>query len=259
MPETPCVNIMEKNEIDDFLGNVGNEEFNDTTDPFATEETQEQPKEEEVKVEEKPLPFHKDPKVLRFIEKEIAKRAPKSEEETFKRDVTEDEDDYYVRLIGNDTPEKVAMIREARQRDERLLQQAEERAFNRLSKSQQEELEAERKAEEQLTNALDEIEETFNVDITSKDPVARKTRVDFMNFVEKIAPKNSRGEIIDYPDMNSAFETFQEMRKTTPNSNRAKDLASRSMARSGDTVAKPQERITFDNLDGIFERMFKKS
>jgi len=136
---------------------------------------------------------------------------------------------------------------------------AEERAFNKLSQREQEALEADRQAEEKLTLAIEDIEENFNVDLTSKDPVSRKTRVDFMNFVEKIAPKNSRGEIIDYPDMNSAFETFQEMRKSTPTSSRAKDLASRSLKRSGDAIAKPQERITFDNIDEILEREFHQS
>lgn len=253
---------MNTNEVDEFLkdlnGEDSNNDFKENQDPFNLDPQVEEEKEEEVKEEEKPLPFHKDPKVLRFIEKEIAKRTPK-EEEKFKNDVKEEEDDYYVRLIGNDTPEKLAMIREARQRDERLLQQAEERAFNRLSQKEQEKLQADRQAEEQLDNALDDIEETFNVDITSNNPVAKKTRVDFMKFVEKIAPKDRNGDIIDYPDMNSAFETFQEMRKTAPDSSRAKSLASRSQVRSSDTIIKPQERATFDNADSFIDKLFNRT
>lgn len=248
---------MSTNEVDDFLGDI-TRDSEEKIDLFGEEETPiPQEEVEEVKEEEKPLPFHKDPKVLRFIEKEIAKRAPK-QEEVFKKEVQNDDDDYYVRLIGNDTPEKLAMIREAKQRDERLLQQAEERAFNKLSFEKQRELEAERRAEEQLTTAIEDIEETFNVDLTSKDPVARKTRVDFMTFVEKIAPKNAQGEIVEYPDMTSAFETFKEMRKTAPSSARAKDLSSRSMARSSNTIEKPQERITFDNIDDVFAKLLNK-
>lgn len=252
---------MEKNEVNDFLGTVDEtNDFAENTNPFETEIVE--TKEEEAVVEEKPMPFHKDEKLQKFIDKEVNKRLkdyqPKAEE-TFKKEVQNDEDDYYVRLIGNDTPEKLAMIREAKARDERMLQMAEERAFNKLSQREQEALEADRQAEEKLTLAIEDIEENFNVDLTSKDPVSRKTRVDFMNFVEKIAPKNSRGEIIDYPDMNSAFETFQEMRKSTPTSSRAKDLASRSLKRSGDAIAKPQERITFDNIDEILEREFHQS
>lgn len=250
-----------ENTVDSFLNEVnsGNNDFPENQESFIVEETPVEEKVEEVE-EEKSVPFHKDPKVMRFVEKQIKKALEEhkpSEEQTFRKE-TQEEDDYYIRLIGNDTPEKIAMIKEAKARDEKLLQQAEERALNRLTQQQREALEKEKQAEEQLDNALENIEENYNVDLTSNNPVARKTRVDFMKFVEKIAPKDSNGEIIDFPDMNSAFETFQEMRKTSPQSSVAKDLASRSMVRSGQASAKPQERITFDNMDSIIERMFKK-
>ena len=256
---------MDKNKsaVDEFLGNLNpeNDEFNDNQDPFAPKEPEQGVKDEEEEIdpkkEEKHIPFHKDPKVLRFIEKEIQKRTTKIEEKPAESK-KEDEDDYWVRLIGNDTPEKVAMVREAKQREERLLQQAEERSFNRLSTEKQRELEAERQADEHLANAIDDIEDTYGVDLTSKDPVARKHRVDFMNFIEKIAPKNSDGEIIEFPDMISAYETFKELKQSVKTPNRAKELASRSMGRSNDTVEKPQERITFDNMDSFIEKMFKK-
>lgn len=241
--------------VDEFLGTEDGE-FNQNQLDILEVAPTEQPVVEEVKVEEKPLPFHKDPKVLRFIEKEISKRAPQVQE--VKEVKKDDEDDYYIRLIGNDTPEKLAMIREAKSRDERLLQQAEDRAYNRVSSEKQRELDAERKAEEELTNSIDDIEESFNVDLTSKDPVARKARVDFLNFVEKIAPKNAQGEIVAYPDMLSAYETWNET-KARPQPSRAKDLASRSMSRSGDAVAKPTERITFDNIDSFIEQAIKNN
>lgn len=244
-----------KSAVDEFLG-TDNEFSQDKVDILDIPEP-ESVVEEELKEEEKPLPFHKDPKVMRFIEKEISKRVQVKEEP--KPEVKkEDEDDYYVRLIGNDTPEKLAMIREAKSRDERLLQQAEDRAYNRVSKEKQREVDAERKAEEELTQSIDDIEENFNVDLTSKDPVARKARVDFLNFVEKIAPKNGQGEIVAYPDMLSAYETWNET-KTKSQPSRAKDLASRSMSRSGDTTVKPQERITFDNIDSFIEQAIKKN
>lgn len=247
--------------VDEFLGNVNesNDEFNDNQDPFDTQEIEghkEEGEETPVK-EEKPIAFHKDPKVLRFIEKEIAKRTQKVEV-TPVESKKDDNDDFYIRLIGNDTPEKVAMIREYKEREQRLIEQAEERSLNRISNERQQALEAEREADEQLANAIDDIEETYNIDLTSKDPVARKNRVDFMNFIEKIAPKNSDGEITEFPDMLSAYETFQEMKASTKAPSRAKDLAARSMVRPGNTVEKPQERVSFDNIDGIFERMFKK-
>lgn len=253
---------MSKNAVEDFLDNVDeSSDFASESDPMelGTEETPvtEEPAEEVI--EEKPVPFHKDPKVQRFIDRQVAKALESrgSAEREFVRESKTDEDDYYERLIGNDTPEKIAMIREAKARDERLLAQAEERAWNRLTEAQQKELQADAEAEEELDNSLEEIEESFGVDITSNSPVARKTRVDFLKFVEKIAPKDRNGNLIDYPDMVSAFETFQE-RKQAPTSTRAKDLASRSIGRSAEVSNKPQERVTFDNMDSVFERMFGK-
>jgi hypothetical protein len=250
---------MPKNEVDDFLNDVNpeNNEFTQNEDPFEQDLTPEPKVEDTVEPkEEKPLPFNKDPKIQRFIDKQIAKalESKGTEEQTFKREQPTDEDDYYVRLIGNDTPEKLAMIREAKARDERMLDLAEERAFGRLTKEQQQSVEADRQAEEQLETSLEEIEESYGVDLLSETPTARKTRTDFMKFVEKIAPKNSRGEVIDYPDMNSAFETWQETKKTSTQPNRAKELASRSMARSGEAIP-TTERMSFDNVDSIMDKI----
>jgi hypothetical protein len=249
-----------KNEADDFLSGLdeSNKEFEENPNPFGEEETLETKEAEEAPEEEKPLPFHKDPKVQRYVEKQIAKALDgRPVEKEFVKEAGESADDYYERLIGNDTPEKLAMIREAKARDEKLLAQAEERAFSRLTQEQQKEVEADRQAEEELDNSIEEIEETFNVDLTSNNPVARKTRVDFMKFVERIAPKNRNGEITEYPDMNAAFETFQSTKQTAQPS-RAKDLAARGVARSAEVSDKPQERLSFDNADNIFSRLLGK-
>ena len=235
--------------VQQFLGESGvdKQQFEETPeDPFP----QEIPEEKGEVVEEKPLPFNKDPKVQKFIEKEISKRLAEFEPKEDKPAPTQAvDDDYYVRLIGNDTPEKVAMIKEAIARDERMLQQAEERAFNRLSQAEQEEVKADQEAEEQLANAFENIEENFDVDITSNNALAKKTRQEFVSFVEKIAPKDRNGDIVDYPDMNSAWETFSEIKKSTATPSRAKELASRSMARSSEAPSiKDTKGLNFDNI-----------
>lgn len=242
----------ENSAVSEFLGEFSNEEtkvnpFEDNLkDPFNQEETPEEVVVEDK--EEKPLPFNKDPKIQRFIEKEISKRLQdiKVEQPVAKVD---EEDDFYARLIGNDTPEKVAMIKEYKAREQRLLEQAEERAFNRLSQKEQEALRAEQEAEQELENAFESIEETYQVDITSNSPLAKKTRQEFVTFVEKIAPKDKNGDIVDYPDMQSAWETFSEIKKATSTPSRAKELASRSMARSSEAPAQVSTtKLTFDNV-----------
>lgn len=245
----------DKTAVEDFLGNLEGDKEN--KNPF--EETPEDPfkqevPEEKVEVveEEKPLPFNKDPKIQKYLdkrEKEIEERIKNSIQKDEKPATQQVDDDYYVRLIGNDTPEKVAMIKEAVARDERMLQQAEERAFNRLSQAEQEELQADQEAEEELDNAFDNIEETFDVDITSNNPLAQKTRQEFVSFVEKIAPKDRNGDIVDYPDMVQAYETFSELKKSTATPSRAKELASRGMSRSSEApTVKDTKGLNFDNI-----------
>jgi len=248
-----------ENAVDDFLGNVNNDfSQNDEKNPLEVEVPEEHSEEttQEEQVEEK-LPFNKDPKVQRFIEKELSKRLAGIEEKinnvSKQGNNQEDEDDFYVRLIGNDTPEKIAFIKEAKLREERREQLSVERAYQKLTEEKQREEAETREVEEQLYNSINEIEETYGVDLTSKDPVVKKTRVDFLKYVEKIAPKDSNGEILYMPDMNSAFETFQELRKRPSSTGRAKDLASRGTSRSGDVSNTPTQRITFDNIDELIK------
>lgn len=254
----------EKSELEEFMGDLASGSQTDllenkSEDPFGHLEKQDNELEEEKK-EEKPLPFHKDPKVQKFIDKEVQKALEKVKPETVPEILKPQEDDYYVRLIGNDTPEKVAMIKEAIARDERMLQQAEERAFNRLSQKEQEAKKAELEAEAELESAFDNIEENYNVDISSNAPLAKKTRQEFGAYIERIAPKDREGNIVAYPDMNAAWETFSELKKSTAQPSRAKELASRSMSRSAETSNAPVLKrggTPFSNSDAFIESLSK--
>lgn len=256
----------ERSAVADFLGEFGNkgvqkDPFNDAPkDPFANEVVE---KVEEQK-EEKPLPFNKDPKNLKFIEKEVSRRLDEFKKENPVRETTQVPDtrvdDVLTRLIGNDTPEKVSMIKEFKEILSEGTQKAKAEAIAELESRQNAEVEADREAEQELENAFDNIEENFDVDITSNNPVAKKTRQEFVSFIEKIAPKDRNGDIVDYPDMNSAWETFSEMRKSTATPSRAKELASRSMARSSDTgtqQAIPVNKHSFERTDNFIESLSK--
>lgn len=246
----------EKSAVENFLGELQgeNKTFEETPEnPFEqldnqTENTVENQVEEK---EEKPLPFNKDPKVQKFIEKEISKRlseyevkeAPKTQgaEDEFK-DVIES----LTVIIGNDTTEKVQAINAFKNALVNVDKRATEKAISHLEEIRQRETEADKQAQEELENAFENIEETYDVDFSTT--LGKKTRQEFVSFIEKIAPKKD-GEIVEYPDMNSAWETFQELKKSNPQTNRAKDLASRSMARSSGTEAKPDlKNLNFDNI-----------
>lgn len=248
---------MNNDAVEDFLSGLDEEVKDPFTpepqDPFNAPE----PKKEVEEEKEEKVPYHKDPKVQRYVEKEISKALKEfkpTETEKFVKEVKIDDDNYYERLIGNDTPEKIAMIKEAKARDERLIQIAEERAAGRLIADQQKATEEDRAAQEELRQGFEDIEETYNVDLTSNTPRAKQIREEFVDFITKIAPKNSDGEVIAFPDLNASFEAFQE-RKKAPTTSRAKDLASRSITRSTDASNTP---VVKDNSWSAVDKLFSK-
>ena len=206
------------------------------------------------------MPFNKDPKVQKFIEKEISRRLadfrPEPQSTQTEEDSFKDVIDSFTTVIGNDTPEKVSALNALKKSLSSLDQRASQKAIEQLESIRNEEVEADREAEDELENAFDNIEETFDVDITSNNPIAKKTRQEFVSFVEKIAPKDRNGDIVDYPDMNSAWETFSDIKKSTAQPNRAKDLASRGMRNSAETTSGGfQGRSTFAEAERFIENL----
>jgi len=249
-----------KSAVEKFLEETNESEsiFGDSNEqPFV-----EEPTKEVIPKDEPELPFHKNPKVLKFIDKELTKRLAEIQpaKEVIYQERKEENDkvgDVLTRLIGNDTPEKLSMIKEFKEILTEGTQKAKAEALAEIEARQKAESEADLQAERELENAFDNIEETFDVDITSNSPLAKKTRQEFVSFVEKIAPKDRNGDIIDYPDMTSAWETFSEIKKSTSVPSRAKELASRSMARSSEAVSETSKRPTWDLADDFIAGLGK--
>jgi hypothetical protein len=254
------------NEGDSFL--AGLDEVKE--DPFKseTEDPLNLTVKEEKKVDEKvELPFHKDPKIQKFIDREIKKALNErisdrpTETERFTREVVKDEDpltDVLTRVIGNDTPEKVSAIKDFKRaldsRDERVRAEALREIDSRVD----EEREAEIDAQNELIQGFEDIEETFNVDITSNTPQAKTIRGEFVDFIKRVAPKDEDGQVTEYPDLEQTFQLFQDMKKVNQAPNRAKELASRSMNRGGDASALPEEKDTsWRGVEKVFGKLFK--
>ena len=237
---------MQNEAVDSFLSGLDKVEV----DPFKQEvladpfNTKQEEKKEEEQVEEK-LPFNKDPKVLRFIEKEISKRLsaqPNAEREFVKETKHESDSlaDVLTRIVGNDTPEKISAVKDLREELSSLKEQARQEALQEIEFKQLEEVKAEQEAMNELTSGFEDIEENFNVDLTSDK--AKALRSDFVDFIKLIAPKDEDGEVVEYPDLQETFKLFQKTRTQTQAPNRAKELASRSMNRSSDASAVQQNR-----------------
>lgn len=224
----------EKDSVTNFLNFANNEVFKE-------EPVQEETVEEEK--DEKPLPFHKDPKVQRYIERQIekaTKTAPiaAKQEDVVPSDV-KDVIDAFRTIVGSDTPEKVkaleALEKTLQGSDERASRKAIERFEVQQQEARQQAEQRDKQAQEDLDNYFDEIEEAYDVDLTSNSPSAKKLRSSFIDYVRKVAPKDEKGEVKDFPDMMGAYEDFTERNKPQPAS-RAKTLANRGMARSGDAT-----------------------
>lgn len=251
-------------EIDEFLGDLNNTEENPFEPAKAedlTEFNEPQVAKEEVK-EEKPIPYHKNPefKELKQQLKELKEQNSKlTELEKFvkdnNRESTDDVTDVFTRVIGNDTPEKIQAVKDIKRVLSSVKDEAREEALEYFRSQEKAQKQAELEAEQALNESFESIEESYGVDITSNSPLAKKTRNDFISFVQRIAPKDGNGNISEYPDLIQTFDIFQETRKSVqaPSNSRAKEIASRSISRSSETTsAKPTERTTWDSVSRIF-------
>lgn len=219
----------------DFLGEESTEK-----DIFKEEPTEETPVEEEK--EEKPLPFHKDPKVQRYVEKQIEKAlkdVKPSAEREFKQDVQDIKYPALVKLIGNDTPEKVQALKELQDTFQSLKGEAKQEFLDELKQREDQAKQADNAAIEELESGFEKIEEEHGVDLNADT----KTRAAFVEYLRKISHKDANGEVDQFADIPSTWETFQERAKS-PGASRAKQLAARGLTRSADTSTLPKGPIS---------------
>lgn len=230
------------NEQEKLLAELNGEETANQTDEL-NETVVDEPKDEPKEDKEEKIPFGKDPKVLKFIDKKVkeamAEHKP-TEREVFVRETKTDKDedllDAFTAVIGNDTPEKVRLLKQYDKTIKLLEEKGKkgEEALEQL-RAYQEAQQAESKAMNQLSEGFETIKENYSVDLNAQKNAT--VRNDFIDFIKVIAHKNDEGDIDEYPDFDGAFKLFQDTRKSSPTSNRAKELASRSMQRSGEASA----------------------
>lgn len=259
------------NEVDEFLSGLDNQPKEDPfkpeeKDPLGQSQSVEKPaNEEKDEKEEKPLPFNRDPKVQRFIEKEVERRfsqmkppAPQYIEK--EQEETPDVIGALETIIGNDTPEKVRALKSF----EKALKDVEEKASYRAiqdieSRSREERKQAdeeEREAFEELSQGFEDIEEKYNVDLTSNTKKAQDERSEFVDFITAISPKDDYGQVKDYPDLDVAYRLFKDQKRSeAPSNQKAKDLAARGMQRSADASNAP---VNTDKSWSAVEKFFSK-
>jgi DNA repair exonuclease SbcCD ATPase subunit len=186
---------------------------------------------EEEEIPEKPVAFHKDEKVQRYIDRQVEKRLKDfkpSAEQTFKEEVSQGEPKFISsleKIIGNDTPEKLQAIKDLKEDWDGLSKQARQNALNEILEAQQEQVENEQAELEEAVDELDEMRETIE-DYRGK-PLTEKQ---WDAYKEYLLDNEPRGGYQEYPD---AIKSFNRFVPSVSRSNAtAKTLASRSMERS---------------------------
>ena len=188
------------------------------------------PEEEVAEVAEdasKRIPYFKDDKVQRFIQREIKKglEGNKSSEQTFKEEVSQGEPKFISSLrevVGNDTPKKIEALDNLRDDWATMSKQAKQSAMKEILEAQQE---AEQNEQAELEEAVDELDEGRDeIESHFGKPLTEKQWDAYKDYLLDIEPK---GGYQEYPDFIKTFDYFKKLNSRSNAT--AKTLASRSM------------------------------
>lgn len=172
----------------------------------------------------------------RAASKQLADRVRELEADKFARATstnTVDVDDALIRLYGADENGRAA-AKITQQLLDKTRADAKAEAMEIYRAERQKEVEQEASFQDEMDGMIEEIEDEYNVDLTSDTPAARKANQGFLVMLQKLSPKNDRGVVTSYADPLATWEMYQEQaKKSSADTNRAKDLSSRSMVRSG--------------------------
>lgn len=128
---------------------------------------------------------------------------------------------------------------------ESYAEKARELALNEFNRNQQSQNAEVQKFESYIDEEFEALEDEYDVDLTTNAPAARKARTEILEILEKISPKDEDGNIKEYADMSGVYEMWKLKRQSErPSNERNKDLANRSMTKSGVEAEKAPERST---------------
>lgn len=239
---------------DDFMAGLDKGEEN-PLEPLADDLFPEDKTDEVIEEKtEKPVPFYKDEKLQRYIDKQVTKRLAETKPtvtETFKQEVSGDPDlvNAFTTIIGNDTPEKIAALKALERSLASVDERATTKAIERLQQVQQEQSERETReiaeAQSELEEGRSDIEDHLGQELTERQWDAYK------DFLRRIEPKGGYDE---YPDFVDTFEVFRNSVKRSSNS-QAKVLASRGLERSSSASITP--KLVSDGKTSLWQQVDK--
>jgi hypothetical protein len=152
-----------------------------------------------------------------------------TEAQKFSRENTPEVDETIARIYGTNTPEAAEATALLQKALNNVESRATEKALEKFREEQQTERQSVQNEEKTLDGMIDEIEDESRTELDAQ------TKQAFFSLLEKLSPKDSEGNVTQYADHHAVWEELQARRQ--PQNTRAKDLASRSMVRSGASPA----------------------
>lgn len=221
------------NEQEEFLKSLEPKE--NPVDPFA--QTTEAPPEEKKEEEQEPTEEEKfnrrerrlQAKLQAERESSIALAARLEALSEAQKARTESAPAEYLkaveRIYGTGSPEATEATELLKTALQGVETRATERALEQFREEQRRAEEAVAKEEKTLDGMLEEIEDETGQTLDAQ------TKKGFFALLEKLSPKDSDGNIVAYADHHAVWDELQARKQ--PKENRAKELAARSMTRTG--------------------------
>ncbi len=147
------------------------------------------------------------------------------------------------RIYGTDSPEAVAATDLLKNAFQDVEKRSTERALELFREEQRNERDSVANEEQVLDNMIDEIEDENSLSVDAP------TKKAFFSLLEKLSPKDSDGNVTQYADHRAVWEELQSRRR--PVDTRAKDLAARSMVKTG---ASPSTSVEDEHICDSLKR-----
>jgi hypothetical protein len=219
-------------ELDEFLKDLQSESIMDKPLNVSTESEEEPEKEtneEEVRKNRYTRRREAEAQRLRDENIQLNERVKVlSEVGTFKEEVGDDDLKKVEAIFGTDTPEKLAATNILKEALSGLTEKAKKETLRELDSRQEEETGAQKESD-------DEVDEFLNIaEDEGLDTEDDNTRKGLITLMERMSSKYNDGNIKEFADPEAVIETYKELQKRT-GSSKARELASRSMTRSGES------------------------
>ncbi len=241
------------NEVDKFFNDIPKESQKEAD--IFDDKPKQAPEKEVAKTEDEDEPVKKNRAYRRLEEKYQKEREASialnariqalSEMDQYKKEVAGEIDADLAETFGP-TEDGKRLAKFFQNKFDSLTEKAKEEALREIEQRVESEKTEVSEYENFIDSQLEALEDTYNVDLTSDSPTASKARSEFLQMVLSVSPKDEDGVLKDYADFGSTFEMFQNMKQSQnkPDATRNKELASRSMQKSGQGGQTETQKIT---------------